>query len=586
MSEGEEKDEGAPPPEAGATKYRDIAELGRGGMGHVYLCVASGPAGFSKLLVVKRLRPDLADDPELLDMFMREARLAARLSHPNIVQTNEVGSDAKGHFIAMEYLDGQSLHGVLGRCRDEKRTLPRPLHLRALSETLAGLHYAHELADFDGTPLNCVHRDATPHNIFITYDGQVKLVDFGIAKISMLGAQQTTTGVLKGKVHYMAPEQVEAKSGSPKPDRRADVFSVGVMLWEAATGIRMWKGRSEPQIINMLMNGAIPRPRELAPDIPERLEAIVMKALERNPDDRYPTAEALQLDLDAYLDSLGEKASTRELGRFVATMFADTRAELRVVIEQQLRRVRELPSAPVLDLSDQPSQLRRMTEGESGSKIVVASRIDAVKEAPGKPPTGARVIVVVGALAAAAAAIIVLGRSTSRPDVLPPTTASPSPIVETVGTPPVATTSAASTAPSATAIPSSATPPPTDFVQLTIDTVPANAKLMLDGAELRERPVGARYVRDGAAHKVSAEAPGYAGKTQWVTFDQPQIDVHLVLLPLPKTTIVAPPPLTTIAPGIPPPPTTTIVEPPTPSTTTSKPKLPIDKGDPWDAGAK
>jgi len=210
-------------------KYRLIAELGHGGMAEVFLAVAQGPAGFNKLTVIKQIRPQLADDPEFLSMFLDEARLAARLNHPQIVQTNEVGHEANRYFIAMEYLEGQPLNRVVNRVGRER--FPLAMHIGLLADTLAGLHYAHDLTDYDGTPLEVVHRDVTPHNIFITYEGQVKVVDFGIAK-AMNSSSETKTGVLKGKVAYMAPEQARGE----KVDRRADVFSVGVMLWEAAVG--------------------------------------------------------------------------------------------------------------------------------------------------------------------------------------------------------------------------------------------------------------------------------------------------------------------------------------------------------------
>src|SRR4051794_26091703 len=190
-------------------KYRLIAELGHGGMADVFLAVARGPIGFNKLLVVKRLKANLVDEPEYVAMLGDEARLAARLNHPNVVQTNEVGQEGDQYFIAMEYLDGQPLHRVLTRS-EKKERMPLAMHLRIVCDVLSGLHYAHELADFDGSPLNVVHRDVTPQNIFVTYDGQVKLVDFGIAKASGRDGE-TKTGIVKGKVTYMGPEHAMGK---------------------------------------------------------------------------------------------------------------------------------------------------------------------------------------------------------------------------------------------------------------------------------------------------------------------------------------------------------------------------------------
>jgi eukaryotic-like serine/threonine-protein kinase len=223
-------------------KYKLLARLGQGGMAEVFLAVAFGPSGFNKLLVIKRLRPELAEDSAYLSMFLDEARLAARLNHPNVVQANDVGSIDGQHYLSMEYLDGQPLNRLFTVARTQGLQ-PTAAYLRLVSDTLAGLHYAHELADYDGTPLNVVHRDVSPHNVFITYDGQVKLVDFGVAKAAT-HAQRTSTGVVKGKISYMAPEQAL----SVAVDRRADIFSVGVILWELVTGQRFWGDRSEIQI--------------------------------------------------------------------------------------------------------------------------------------------------------------------------------------------------------------------------------------------------------------------------------------------------------------------------------------------------
>src|SRR5262245_49429219 len=203
-------------------KYRIVALLGQGGMASVYLSVVPGPAGVNKLLVVKILREELSQDAEFLAMFLNEARLATRLNHANVVQTYEVGFADARHFLAMDYLDGQPLHAVL---RKASRTgMPLDVHVRILADTLAGLHYAHTLADFDGTPLRVVHRDVSPQNVFVTYDGRVLVVDFGIAKATG-AASNTQSGVFKGKLSYVAPEQAAGDA----VDARADLFAVGVM---------------------------------------------------------------------------------------------------------------------------------------------------------------------------------------------------------------------------------------------------------------------------------------------------------------------------------------------------------------------
>src|SRR5215510_881712 len=187
-------------------KYHLVAEIARGGMGVVYLAMVQGPGGFNKLVVVKELKPELVEEPTFLTMFLDEARLAARLSHPNIVQTNEVGSDGNRCFMAMDYLDGRGLDRVRRRAHATGQDLSLPIHLRVICDMLAGLQYAHTLADFDGTPLAIVHRDVSPQNVFVTFDGHVKLLDFGIAK-AVDSLHETRVGVLKGKVSYMSPEQ-------------------------------------------------------------------------------------------------------------------------------------------------------------------------------------------------------------------------------------------------------------------------------------------------------------------------------------------------------------------------------------------
>jgi serine/threonine protein kinase len=323
-------------------KYRFLVELGSGGMGDVFLAVAQGPKGFNKLQVIKRLRPELAQDPEFLGMFLNEARIAARLNHPNVVQTNEVHEDGTEYFIAMEYLEGQSLYAITKRAiastpkKAPPQRMPLAHHLHVLAEACEGLHYAHELQDYDGTPLNLVHRDCSPQNVFVTYEGEVKILDFGIAKAAD-SATITRTGVLKGKVPYMAPEQLDGRA----IDRRADIFAVGAMLWEAATGTRLWKGLNDIQIAHRLHQKDIPAPSSFEPSVDPALEAIVMKALAYRPADRYSTAAELQAVLDGYVAKLGG-VRRRELGKYVSGLFTDTRRSLRQKIEDELRDV--LPS--------------------------------------------------------------------------------------------------------------------------------------------------------------------------------------------------------------------------------------------------
>ncbi|MGZ5970840.1 MAG: serine/threonine protein kinase, partial [Polyangiales bacterium] len=369
-------------------KYRYVVDLGSGGMGDVFLAVAQGPQGFNKLQVIKRLRPELAQDPEFLSMFLNEARIAARLNHPNVVQTNEVSEQDDEYFIAMEYLEGQSLYAIGRRGR-----IPLALHLHVLAETCAGLHYAHDLLDFDGTPLHLVHRDCSPQNVFVTYEGEVKVLDFGIAKAAD-SATVTRTGVLKGKVPYMAPEQLDGKN----VDRRADVFAVGAMLWEAAVGSRLWKGLNDMQIAHRLHHGQIPRPSDFEPNVDPNLQAIVMKALALDPEDRYATAAELQAAIESYVSRLGG-INRRDVGKFVTRLFLDTRKSLRAKIEDELRGIvpswrsllastgeqRAMQSGEHAAFPSQPSEAP--STSTSGERSIVPPRTPSGRT-PVRPPRG------------------------------------------------------------------------------------------------------------------------------------------------------------------------------------------------------
>jgi len=312
-------------------KYRIVMPLGQGGTADVYLAVADGPSGFTKLVVVKVLRKSLASDADFRLMFVSEARLAARLHHPNIVQTNEVIEVDGASVLVMEYLDGQPLSQVIVRGKQGGFTLA--MQLRVLVDALAGLHAAHELADFDGTPLGVVHRDVSPHNLFVTLEGHAKVLDFGIAKLER-SLVETEVGTVKGKLRYMAPEQI----ASDKLDRRADIYAAGVILWEALTGERMWKVSQEGEIRARVLAGDLPMSETVRPDVPPALARICRRALARAPGDRHATARQLADELDAAMTELGLAASHREIGATVAQLFADVRAETKRTIEAKLGR--------------------------------------------------------------------------------------------------------------------------------------------------------------------------------------------------------------------------------------------------------
>jgi serine/threonine-protein kinase len=518
--------EGKPVTTTGASanslgKYRLIAELGHGGMAEVYLAVVRGPAGFNKLVVIKQIRPQLAEDPEFLGMFLDEARLAARLSHPNVVQTNEVGQEGSRYFIAMEYLEGQPLNRVVHRL-GRSGGLPLAMHLKVISDTLAGLHHAHELADYDGTALNVVHRDVTPHNIFVTYDGGVKVVDFGIAK-ALNSSSETRTGVLKGKVAYMAPEQARGE----RVDRRADVFSVGVMMWEAATGRRLWKGVPDITILQRLLGGEIPTPRSIKADVPEKLEAIILKALAHQREDRYPTAAELQTAIDSYLDDSGERVHTRDIGKLVITHFEADRAKIKGIIDEQLRArpASELVALPIIDQVTHNSS----SGGSSSDRSSISdAKVEIVGSGSGSTSyTGANVLFASSSAAAAdgsrsrrglvAAGALLVGAVLAVGFWQITKTPTPDPALAAGGT---SATVAASVAP--TGAPAAAD------VELAISVKPPEARIFLDDKPLLGNPYKGKHTKDGVTHKLRIEAAGFTTRNESLGLDKDH-SIELVL---------------------------------------------------------
>jgi serine/threonine-protein kinase len=275
-------------------------------------------------------------------MFLEEARLAARLTHPNIVQTNEVGSDGSRHFMIMEYLDGRSLYRVVKHLAP-RGGLPIGAHLRIIAEALLGLHYAHEFRGFDGDPLGIVHRDVSPLNLLVTFDGQSKVLDFGIAK-ALDSSLETQAGILKGRIAYMAPEQA---SGG-KVDRRADIYAAGVMIWEAAARRRLWRGMTDVEILSRTLGEGPPRLRSIDSSAPADLDTLCARAMASDPADRYPTAMSLLSALDEHLACRDDAMSMREIGALVNRAFAPERQRLNAVIDDAVARIRQPPWSGVM----------------------------------------------------------------------------------------------------------------------------------------------------------------------------------------------------------------------------------------------
>jgi eukaryotic-like serine/threonine-protein kinase len=483
-------------------KYDLLGLIAQGGMGNVYLARAEGLAGFSKLVVVKTLRADLADDVRFREMFLDEARLAARLNHRNVVQTNDVGESNGVYFMVMDYLEGRSLAKIHRYVQKHGARLPLALEVRMVTDMLAGLHYAHELQDFDGKPLGVVHRDVCPANVFVTIDGQVKVVDFGVAKAKN-HAHETQAGTIKGRVAYMSPEHV---TGKPV-DRRADVFSAGIMLWEAIEGRRFWDGSGEAQILGQLLRGALPE--MTARDVPPMLRDACARALSPEPDGRFPTAHAMRVVLEEWLEKAEDRKALPALGANIKEWFANERARVAQAVESAVtpaRRAQALPeleSAAVLPGSSTMSSAPRQAPPSmsAGTMSATAPFVASGDVAPPASPSR-----VPWALAALAGVVLVvgLGVAVSRKQESNTTGAEPPP---------------------------SANLAEEGKTRLTVKVSPVGAKIFVDEQEAFGNPHMAFFPKGSGKHLVRAVAPGFAAKSELVDLSD-NLQVNLTLEPL------------------------------------------------------
>jgi hypothetical protein len=472
--------------------YRVLFELGRGGMARVYLA-ESLLSGLRKLVVLKVLNGELCANPHLRAAFRREAELSAHMNHPNIVQVLQVVEHAQTPVIVMEHLDGVALSHLLRHVRDK---LPLPLHLSIFSQVLAGLHHFHELRDLDGASLNGVHRDVSPQNIFVLHDGPVKVLDFGIAKVSQTDEQVTRAGVVKGKLHYMPPEQF---LGEAEVDRRADIFAVGVMLWEAVARRRMWQGKSESEVLRSLAMAVIPTLRDAAPEAPEALLEIVESATSVDRERRFPTAHAMQGAIDRAMVEQGWFVGARDLADFMHVHFGEARRAQ----ELQIKSARRAPMTPDALLECTPAApLAGETRGlgisapQSKSPELLVSRVWTTTS---RAKWGWAAAISCSSLALAGA---LWGRGPS---------AAPQPVL-------TARIAAAQT------------------VNLDVDVVPRAAAISLDGKPLGTGHFSGRL--PAVDHKVALvfDAPGYLSERRELA---PRKDVALEVVLQPETTLEA-----------------------------------------------
>jgi serine/threonine-protein kinase len=540
-------------------KYQLIAEIARGGMGVVYLAMVQGPGGFNKLVVVKELKPELVEEPAFLTMFLDEARLAARLSHPNIVQTNEVGNDGDRYFMAMDYLDGRGLDQIRRRSKVAGFGLSVPMHLRVVCDMLTGLDYAHKMTDFDGSPLNIVHRDVSPQNVFVTFDGQVKLLDFGIAKASD-SMYETHAGVVKGKVSYMSPEQGRGW----KVDARADVFSAGVMLWEALTGKRMREGKNDQEKLWALVSNETPRASEIKPWVPPELDEICARAMAWNRDERYPSAGAMQQDLERYLISTGMNVTAREVGSCVSELFREDRANTNSVIEAHIARARGggREKLPIIDVASRavgsptPSGERAMTRPPFDPELMTSPGTPSARSGEVSAPVASEqrkaegrdlrpvIITAIAGVAVGVIVILLVARLTRDPGAVSR--------ADTPAAPPASALPVAPQAPAPAPPPAPTPPPKPAMIDVQFRVSPTTATVSIDGIVVDGNPFAKQFPVDDETHQFRASAPGYVTKQVAQKFNaNVTLDLSLERLPAPPPPPPSPPPRTVTRPKAP-----------------------------------
>ena len=477
-------------------RFRVIAELGRGGMARVMLALTQGIAGFNKFVVLKVLREDLREDPESLEMFLREARLAARLSHPNIVQTLEVGEDEGNFFICMEYLEGQPLSRVLRATREKQ--LPLAARLQILCSLLDGLEYAHNFVQLDGSQLGLVHRDVSPNNIFITYDGQVKILDFGVAKVQ--GANITRAGTFKGKLSYAAPEQL-----SGTEDQRADLFAAGVVMWEMLAYRRFAVGNTDLQTLKARVERSEPSIGALVPSTPVRLVKICDRALELDVEQRFQSASEFAQEVRGYMKFHNLRFEGAKLAETMSNLFRQERTDARKLIGQRLKAIQEEPP-----ITEKPPPADDFMKSEAS--LAGSSSDFRPPASPQKKKGSGRWLSIVGiaVLAAGAGALVASLNNPMESE-----------------TPQVKQSALAVSADSETK------PGNAAVVKVEISASPANARLLWDGRELKSNPYSGELPMDGSFHRLVVKAEGYWLEERMVLLDADRV-VDVTLRPTAK----------------------------------------------------
>jgi serine/threonine-protein kinase len=503
-------------------RYELLLPIAQGGMATVWAARLKGSRGFQKTVAVKTMLPNLSDDPQFEQMFLDEAALASRIHHPNVAEILDLGEQDEILYLVMEWVDGEALSVISKTAKRNHAHMQQRIALRIVSMACAGLHAAHELKDETDRHLELVHRDVSPQNILVTYDGIVKLVDFGVAKAVGRAGGETTAGQLKGKVPYMSPEQ--AKGG--KVDRRTDIFAMGIVLYKLATGLHPFLGDNDMLTMrNIITKGALP-PRNLNPNFSPELEQVILKCLAKDPAERYQTMADLDRAIDRVLAISGASVVDDDVGSFVRNVMGDRGQKRRVALRDAVRQADEraagiaivpsAPSTPVIHEGLSELVLTKMASGVSKGDILpadlppISSRVsepvelsDAdVKSAVSDGEPKRRNGILIGAIVAVAA---LLGAGALRLAGGSHAGAAPPP-------PPSAAPTATASAPTAQAADpgASAKPAASDAPALSVAELPN-----VDDKAGSKKPLGTLPAKAPAsAREAPTAAPTY-GKPKW-----------------------------------------------------------------------
>jgi serine/threonine protein kinase len=389
-------------------KYEVLRHLANGGMAEIYLARSTGIEGFEKLMVVKRMLPALAAEPESVRLFLNEARLAAQLQHPNVVQVHDVDVEDGDYFIAMEYVHGVDARRLQARARERGVPVPLDIALSIVIDVCAGLHYAHERTDRAGKPLHIIHCDVSPSNVLVALDGRAKVADFGVAKAGGTSAETRQTA-LRGKFGYMSPEQCLGD----KLDRRSDVYAIALLLAELTTGTRMFVGASDYEIMKQVIEERPPRPGEIVRGYPRPLEKIVLKGLARAREDRWGSAQELQLQLEAFARDRRLALSPVHVARYLESIFGEEIASYRAA-EAAGRTIAHVTET--LDVST-----------EDGTVVTTAEPVSGRRRTGRRRRVLAAALVVAGLSLGGAAAFLAARGEKDEPVAAPARARAPSP---------------------------------------------------------------------------------------------------------------------------------------------------------------